>query len=73
LTLGAWQVTVEIGGSMLNMGDTWTVQDDRTQGNASGRYAEYPFVFVTALSFEEAYKYLLTGSMATLLDILTSF
>jgi hypothetical protein len=28
---------------------------------ASGRYAEYPFVFITALSFEGAYKYMLAG------------
>jgi hypothetical protein len=40
--------------------------------SASDEYAEYPFVFVTALSFEGAYKYLLVGSRATLLEILTS-
>jgi hypothetical protein len=33
---GTWQVTVEIGRSSLNVDDTWTVQDDRTQGNVSG-------------------------------------
>jgi hypothetical protein len=43
-----------------------------TPTDASGQYAEYPFVFVRALSFEGAYKYLLAGSRATLLDILTS-
>jgi hypothetical protein len=36
LTIGAWQVTVEIGCSTLNTGDTWMAQDDRTQGNTSG-------------------------------------
>jgi hypothetical protein len=57
--------------------DTWQASVNRGKerpdaAGASGQYTEYPFVFVTALSFEGAYKYLLAGSRATLLDILTS-
>jgi hypothetical protein len=67
LNRGVWQASVRLDSS------------DRTLGlrlvdltGASGQYAEYLFVFVMALSFEGDYKYLLVGSRATLLDILTS-
>jgi hypothetical protein len=36
--------------------------------DASGQYTEYPFVFVTALSLEGAYKYMLASLGGALLD-----
>jgi hypothetical protein len=67
LNRDAWQASVRLDCSDRALG---LCPVDLT--GASGRYTEYPFVFITTLSFEGAYKYVLAGLGRALLDILTS-